>query len=67
MTISDHQGLQSGNFLNQLDEFWKALEPKLTSLAMPSTYDDVFDRSTESTEEILLFVKSTQTYLHNTL
>ena len=58
MTISDRQALQSGNFLNQLDEFWKGLEPKLTSLAMPSTYDDVFDRLTESTEEILLFVKA---------
>lgn len=59
MTISDHQALQSDNLLKQLDMFWKALEPKLTSLVMPSTYDNVFDRSI-GLKEILLFVNAPQ-------
>ena len=57
MTISDHQALESDIFLHRLDMFWKALEPKLTSLVLPSTYDDVFDRQNDS-KEILLFVNA---------
>lgn len=57
MAISDLQALQGGNFLCELDMFWKGLEPKLTSLVMPSTYGHVFDRSI-GTKEILLFVNA---------
>jgi len=59
MTISDHQALQSDNFLQQLDRFWKTLEPKLTSLVLPSTYNDVFDCQNDS-KEILLFINATK-------
>ncbi|XP_029214056.2 schlafen family member 5-like [Acropora millepora] len=57
MTISDHQALQSDIFLHRLDMFWKTIEQKLTSLVLPATYDDVFDRRNDS-KEILLFVNA---------
>ena len=68
MTISDHQALQSHNFLSQVDKFWKTLESKLISLAKPSSYDDVFDRLVGS-KEILLFVNAPQHMctIHNNL
>ena len=53
MKITDFQSSVS----NDLDNFWKTIEPKLRALIKPSRYDDIFDRC-ELCDEVLLFIKA---------
>jgi len=55
MKIADFSS--STTFAKRLDEFWKTIEDKLTTLVKPSRYDDIFDRC-EHLDTILLFINA---------
>lgn len=61
--IDDYESLlhkesgSSSSVPHYLDEFWKTVQPKLNTLANPSTYDDIFDRRyLPDSDLVLLFI-----------